>query len=124
MGLSAGQQRSKLPHTRELIFSNIRKLNSEQESIYYGGAEHRPPTISYLQAGPVQCQYEAGYLRYLKAGGRELLRMIYPAVRDHNWGTVAAQISNEIFNIAEDHFEISYECLYKEEEILFWAIQI
>ncbi|MDF9796560.1 hypothetical protein OKW21_001823 [Catalinimonas alkaloidigena] len=96
-------------------------LNFSKEQKYYGGKEHRPPKIIRLKAGPVSCQYESGYLRYLNAGGTELLRMIYPAVRDHNWGTIAPQISDEKIVVNEDHFEISYDCLYEGGEVAFQA---
>jgi len=97
------------------------KLTLDQESKYYGGKEHRPPEITQLKAGSLSCQYEAGYLRYLKVGNKELLRMIYPAVRDHNWGTIAPQISNEKIVNGGDHFRIYYDCLYQAGEISFQA---
>lgn len=92
-----------------------------KEQKFYGGAEHRPPEIIQLKAGPVRCQYESGYLRYLKVGETELLRMIYPAVRDHNWGTIAPQISNEKIVNEPEYFEISYDCLYQSGEVSFQA---
>lgn len=92
-----------------------------KEQKYYGGVEHRPAEIIQMKAGPVHCQYESGYLRYLKAGETEVLRMIYPAVRDHNWGTIAPQISNEKIVNEPEYFEISYDCLYQSGEVSFQA---
>ncbi|WPP50950.1 hypothetical protein [Catalinimonas niigatensis] len=92
-----------------------------KEDIYYGGSEHRPPCFTFLKAGPLICRYEVGYLRYIKAGNTELLRMIYPAVRDHNWATITPQISNEQIVQEEDHFDIHYDCVYQEGEIDFRA---
>ncbi|MEK6480280.1 hypothetical protein WJR50_22245 [Catalinimonas sp. 4WD22] len=101
--------------------SPMADFSFSKEQKYYGGAGHRPPEIIQLKAGPVRCQYESGYLRYLKAGEKELLRMIYPAVRDHNWGTIAPQISNEKIVNEPEHFEISYDCLYQSREVSFQA---
>jgi hypothetical protein len=92
-----------------------------KEQMYYGSEEHRPPEKILLKAGPFVCQYEAGYLRYLRAGRHEIIRMIYPAVRDHNWGTVVPIISGEKLQQADDHFEISYQALYRQGEIHFKA---
>jgi len=45
------------------------------------------PAVS-LKAGELQCLYETGKLRYIRRGETELIRMIYGAVRDDNWGTL------------------------------------
>lgn len=92
-----------------------------KETIYYGGSSHRPPVVTELQAGLLTCQYEDGYLRYIRVGRTELLRMIYSAVRDQNWGTVAPTISNEKIENYDDHFLISYDCRYEEKKIDFLA---
>lgn len=95
------------------------EIDLSREHIYYGGAEHRPPEPVSLQAGPLRCQYEAGYLRYISLGGEEILRMIYPAVRDHNWGTVQPEITEEKLEHSDQGFDISYTCSYQEGEIDF-----
>jgi len=48
-----------------------------------------------LRAGPLSLLFEphTGYLRYLKLGEVEVLRAVYAAVRDPNWGTVPPVIS-------------------------------
>lgn len=99
----------------------MKKMNLETQDILYGGAAHRPAESILLKAGPLKCLYEAGYLRYLKIADTEWVRMIYPAVRDHNWGTVAPRISNERVDHKNDHFEIHYDCRYQEGEIDFQA---
>ena len=47
------------------------------------------PERTPLRAGPLTLFYEAGDLRYVKPGDREILRRVYVAVRDRNWGTVS-----------------------------------
>jgi hypothetical protein len=65
----------------------------------------------YLQAGPLHIFYEKGFLRQIKHNDSEVVRMIYFALRDHNWGTFDRKIENEIIESYENHFSISYTCL-------------
>nr|WKN38813.1 hypothetical protein K4G66_08865 [Tunicatimonas sp. TK19036] len=95
--------------------------SSSQETIYYGGSSHRPPLVTRLGAGALSCQYEEGNLRYIRVGDIELVRMIYSAVRDHNWGTVTPQIVKEEIDQHEDHFSITYYCRYQQDAIDFTA---
>jgi len=60
-----------------------------------------------LKAGNISLAYDNGALRWLKYGDSEILRMIYFAVRDKNWGTVEPVIVNEIINLQEKSFAIS-----------------
>jgi len=46
--------------------------------------------ISNLKAGDLSVLYENGTLRYISAGGSELFRMIYPAIRDREWLTITS----------------------------------
>ena len=74
-----------------------------------------------LRAGPLTLLYEAGHLRYVRAGGREVVRMVYAAVRDPNWLTVPARIENETRDIRPDAFRISYDCHYEDGPVRFRA---
>ena len=65
-----------------------------------------------LQAGPLSMLYQNGFLRYLSLGENEILRMIYFALRDENWGTYACHIENEKLDIQKDHFTIQYDCFH------------
>jgi hypothetical protein len=67
-----------------------------------------------LRAGHLDMIYENGFLRQIQIGDTEVLRMIYFAVRDHNWGTLAPIIEQEIIEQGEDHFRISYHCRHQE----------
>lgn len=89
------------------------------EHIYYGGEEHRPPSKTALKAGAFRGYYEAGNLRYLCAGQDEAIRMIYSAVRDHNWDTVVPQIQDEKIVVGEQAFTINYEAHYQKGDIDF-----
>jgi len=74
---------------------------------YYGKDESLPEQID-LKAGPLNLFYEAGDLRYIKYGDKEIIRRIYVAVRDHNWDTVTPVLSNVRMDIADDSFNITY----------------
>ncbi len=86
----------------------------------YGREEGRPEGIP-LRAGPLTLRYEAGNLRYVRLGSREVVRMVYAAVRDHNWLTVPARIENEKRDIRPDAFRITYDCHYADGPVRFRA---
>jgi D-apionolactonase len=90
----------------------------------YGKAEPLP-TVQTLRAGPLTIVYEAGDLRYIKLGKHEVIRRLYVAVRDQNWGTVAGVIRNEQIKQNADSFEITYESIHEQGEIEFsWSARI
>jgi hypothetical protein len=53
--------------------------------------------------------YENGDLRYIRLGDREIIRRVYVAIRDHNWGTARNVLSNVKLNVADDHFHIQFQ---------------
>ena len=59
--------------------------------LYYGRDEALPERL-LLRAGPLSLVYEAGGVRYVKWGDREVLRRVYVAVRDSYWRTVAHRL--------------------------------
>lgn len=72
-----------------------------------------------LRAGPLRMRFENGDLRYIKWGEREILRRIYAAVRDRNWGTIPTQIEHLKFEMQAESFQLSYEATHREREIDF-----
>ena len=74
---------------------------------YYGKDVSLPDQID-LKAGPLNLFYEAGDLRYIKYGDKEIIRRIYVAVRDRNWDTVKPVLSNVKMDIKDDSFIITY----------------
>jgi D-apionolactonase len=78
-----------------------------------------------LRAGPFSMIYDNGDLRYIRLGGKEAIRRIYAAVRDHNWNTIAGQLRNVRIDNGRDFFHVSYECEHHEGEIAFvWRGEI
>lgn len=61
-----------------------------------------------LHAGDLSMVYDKGFLRYIKLGNYEVLRMIYFALRDHNWDTMPGVIVDEKLDIRDRSFDISY----------------
>lgn len=88
------------------------------QTLYYGCNSAPPETIP-LCAGPLTMRYEGGDLRYIKVGPHEILRRIYVAVRDRNWGTIPAQISITHKIIQPDSFLIQYRAIHQQNEIEF-----
>ena len=82
----------------------------------YGGTEPIK-----LHAGNLTMLYEKGTLRYISCGRNEILRMIYPAVRDRNWITVTPEIIEERIESTDFSFRIDLKCRYRKGEIDFIA---
>ncbi|MEN9935017.1 MAG: hypothetical protein RLZZ387_1596 [Chloroflexota bacterium] len=90
----------------------------------YGSDEPLPAQVP-LRAGPLALIYEAGDLRYVRLGGREVLRRIYAAVRDRNWGTVPGARTSERVEAGPDSFRISYDVTHRQGDIDFrWSALI
>jgi hypothetical protein len=76
--------------------------------LYYGKGEPLAERIP-LRAGPLSLVYEAGDLRYVKLGDKEILRRVYVAIRDRNWDTILPQFSNMQMEMGADEFFIAYD---------------
>lgn len=89
--------------------------------VLYYGVDAPLPERTKLRAGPLSLVFEEGDLRYVRLQGREILRRVYVAIRDRNWGTVAPRLSHLRQEIAADSFRITYEVENKQGEIdFFW----
>jgi hypothetical protein len=92
--------------------------------LYYGDGQPLPSRIP-LQAGPLQLFFYNGDLRHICYGEQEVLRRVYVAVRDRNWGTVAPQISNLQIDEGQRDFRITFNVICQQDEIDFgWQGQI
>jgi hypothetical protein len=79
------------------------------------------PATHFLRSGDISMLYEAGNLRYISAGGYEIIRMIYFALRDKEWLTISPDISEERIRKKRNGFEIGYKAHYKYNDIDFEA---
>ncbi len=88
--------------------------------LFYGKEGPLPEQIP-LRAGPLSLIYEGGDLRYIRLGDHEILRRVYVAVRDHNWGTVLPVLSNVQLERGPDSFRITYDVENRQDNIhFFW----
>lgn len=91
-----------------------------REALYYGGGSP-PPAQMELRAGPLTMVFEPelAFLRYISYGGTEILRGIYAAVRDRNWGTVTPHVSDLRLERGEDDFKLTFMVSCHQDPILF-----
>jgi len=89
-----------------------------RQEIYYGKNEMLPEQIE-LHAGPLTMLFGQGDLRYLRFGNNEVLRRIYVAVRDRNWGTIPPIFSNLNIEKANNSFLITFDAENKQNEVDF-----
>jgi hypothetical protein len=99
--------------------SHPRTTSRLSRNVLYYGKDEPPPEQRELRAGPLIMLFEDGGLRYIRLGDREILRRVYVAVRDQNWGTVPTTISNLRVEQVADSFEISYNAENKQGDIDF-----
>lgn len=89
------------------------------QNVLYYGQEAPLPARTALRAGPLSLIYENGDLRYIRLGDKEIVRRIYVAIRDRNWGTVPNLLSNVEMTVGADSFHITYEVKNQQGEIDF-----
>jgi len=83
------------------------------------GEERPPRRLTELRAGPLTLSFDEGDIRYVRLGEREIVRRLYFAVRDDNWGTPPPTLSELQVHACEDHFEISFRAHHREGAIDF-----
>ncbi len=92
--------------------------------LLYGSDEPLPSRVP-LRAGPLTMLFEAGDLRYISLGSRELVRRIYGAVRDHEWKTIRPVFSSLAVDAATDSFHIRYQAEHRDGDVDFvWQATI
>ncbi len=80
-----------------------------------------------LAAGPVSAVFEpdSAFLRYVQVDEREMIRGVYAAVRDHNWGTVPIAVGDLTHRQDDEGFELAFTAHHRQGEIDFtWAGRI
>ncbi len=91
------------------------------------GAPAAAPARRTLRAGSWSVEFDevAGDLRYLRLGAREVVRRIYAAVRDRNWGTVPGVLSDLVVEERSQGFHIRYTSTHRQGDIHFvWHADI
>ena len=65
--------------------------------------------------------FENAAIRWIKSNNTEVVRMIYAAVRDHNWGTIDPEIIDEKIQQTVAGFRVDVRVKYKKSSIDFEA---
>ncbi len=96
-----------------------KKGKLSRELFVFGGEQSRE-TLQ-LAAGPLTMLFEPDtvFLRRITLGKVEAIRGIYAAVRDRNWGTVPARISNVDAQIANDACALTFKVECRQGEVHF-----
>jgi D-apionolactonase len=92
----------------------------DHSSLYHGSAGSLQEPLQ-LKAGSLSMIYLDNALRYICLGNEEVVRMIFPAVRDQNWETVLPLIRDMNVRREQSGFSISITCQYRQKEIDFTA---
>lgn len=83
------------------------------------GSDEDPPEQIPLRAGPLSLIYTGGDLRYINAGDGPILHRLYVAVRDHNWDTIPAELTDWTIDDRGDSFRISFRARHRRGAIDF-----
>ena len=89
------------------------------KQVYWYGYEKEIVKPAKFLSGPLEIHYEQGLLRNIRIGDYEVIRMIYFALRDHNWETIIPVIKNEQIKESDAGFRISFESHFEEKNIRF-----
>lgn len=90
----------------------------------HGSAEPLPER-HHLRAGPLTLVLEAGDVRCVELGGREVIRRIYGAVRDRDWGTVRGEITDLRLAVSGTESRITYTSTHRRGDVHFvWQAEI
>ncbi|HYG18949.1 MAG TPA: hypothetical protein VD816_08465, partial [Ohtaekwangia sp.] len=83
-------------------------------------------TSKNFKAGPFSVLYENGFLRYIRYGESEIVRMIYFALRDEHWATLEVTIANEQVTSNNNTFNIQYECSHQRDgvNVFVWKVSV
>jgi hypothetical protein len=85
------------------------------------GSEAAPAPPLRLRAGPLQLLFEpaSGFIRGVRSGEREVLRGLYAAVRDRDWGTVPPHISHLESQVSDEAFTLTFDAACRRGDIHF-----
>ena len=83
------------------------------------GTTEAPPPMLALRAGQTTALLDGIDLRYVRAGRTELVRRVYVAVRDRNWQTIPAVVSDLEIDDRGDSFDVSFTARHSSHDIEF-----
>ena len=86
------------------------------------GRPDPPAPVRMLRAGPITLTFEdtTGWVRQVRLREREVIRAIYGAVRDANWGTVTPRLSNLVVEeTGPDAFCLTFDAECRQGDVDF-----
>lgn len=90
----------------------------------FGTTEPVPDRLE-LSAGPISATLESGALRWVRLNDVEVLRGVAFLVRDRNWDTAAAQISDLSVDQTRSGFRVAFKALCRTSDgELPWSAEI
>jgi hypothetical protein len=93
-------------------------------TLVHGRSEPPEPTRT-LRAGGTEAVLDGIDLRYVRSGPAEAIRRVYVAVRDHNWNTVPAQVSDVSVEQQADAFTVRFLARHDQGALSFaWRGEI
>lgn len=87
--------------------------------VIYDGTGQAQAERFTLKAGKLSLVYEAGLIRYVSAGNREILRGVYAAVRDQNWDTIPGVLRDVSVDAQADSFHVRFTSEHQQGELHF-----
>jgi hypothetical protein len=86
--------------------------------LWYGRDEPpREPRV--LRAGPLLVELHGCDLRYVRSGSNEVVRRVYMAIRDLNWGTLPLVVERLEVEEGDDSFRVRFDARNTQHEIHF-----
>jgi len=96
------------------MIASVRELSRYER--WYGRDE--PPTVRRpVQAGALSAEVEGPELRYIRVDDIEVVRRLYAAVRDRNWGTVPPTLSNVQLDDGGDSFRLRFDARHVDSPL-------
>ena len=81
------------------------------------GRDEAPTERKSVRAGWLTAELEGPDLRYVRVGGVEVVRRLYAAVRDRNWGTVLPELSNVDLEEGDDFFRLCFDARHVDDAL-------
>ena len=83
------------------------------------GVDTSPPDLRPVRAGSLSAILDGADLRYVKAGGIEIVRRIYAAVRDREWNTIPGETLAYEFDDLGDSFSVRFTIRHSSHDLAF-----
>jgi hypothetical protein len=91
------------------------------KQVVHCGLEYPPVPWIPLRAGPLAMDFDpqSASLRHIRLGSHEVIRGVYAAVRDQNWGTIAPSVQVATKAVGPSGFRLHFEVECRQGDIDF-----